>query len=242
MTVRAAISTAGGFTDTADREHGHRLSPPGQRDGQGHCRSRFPDLSRRYHRHPGTLVLTWPARRKLRILQVMRAPVGGLFRHVADLTRALAARGHEVGLVVDSLANDAQTESKLAELAPHAALGIHRFAMPRLLGGGDLIDAAGGAPAGRASSISISITAMAPRAASMPGWRGSAAARRMALYTPHGGVLHFSTQLARRAGFFMRSNAALMAQTGCHHLRKRLCQEDLFRPDRRADLPQPGHP
>ena len=74
----------------------------------------------------------------LRILQVMRAPVGGLFRHVADLTRALAANGHQVGLVVDSLASDAQTESKLAELAPHARLGIHPMAMPRLLGAGDL--------------------------------------------------------------------------------------------------------
>ncbi|RYE57061.1 MAG: glycosyltransferase family 1 protein, partial [Hyphomicrobiales bacterium] len=40
----------------------------------------------------------------LRILQVLRAPVGGLFRHVADLTRGLRARGHSVGLVVDSLA------------------------------------------------------------------------------------------------------------------------------------------
>ena len=54
------------------------------------------------------------AARKLRILQVLRAPVGGLFRHVADLTRELAARGHEVGIVVDSLATDGQTESRLA--------------------------------------------------------------------------------------------------------------------------------
>ena len=28
----------------------------------------------------------------IRILQVLRAPVGGLFRHVSDLTRELAAR------------------------------------------------------------------------------------------------------------------------------------------------------
>jgi hypothetical protein len=73
----------------------------------------------------------------LRILQVMRAPVGGLFRHVADLTRELNERGHSVGLVVDSLANDAQTEARLTALLPHARLGIHRMAMPRLLGTGD---------------------------------------------------------------------------------------------------------
>ena len=40
----------------------------------------------------------------LRILQVLRAPVGGLFRHVADLTEELAARGHEVGIVADRVA------------------------------------------------------------------------------------------------------------------------------------------
>ena len=49
---------------------------------------------------------------KLRVLQVMRAPVGGLFRHVADLTKALAESGHKVGLVVDSLVNDAQEKSR----------------------------------------------------------------------------------------------------------------------------------
>ena len=35
----------------------------------------------------------------LRILQILRAPVGGLFRHVQDLTRELSARGHQVGIV-----------------------------------------------------------------------------------------------------------------------------------------------
>ncbi|MCS6759794.1 MAG: glycosyltransferase family 4 protein [Candidatus Devosia euplotis] len=77
------------------------------------------------------------AGRKLRILQIMRAPVGGLFRHVADLTRAPSANGHDVGLVFDSLANDAQTESLLAQLLPSASLGIYRFGMPRVLGGSD---------------------------------------------------------------------------------------------------------
>ena len=41
--------------------------------------------------------------RKLRILHVLRAPLGGLFRHVVDLARGLAERGHAVGLVTDSL-------------------------------------------------------------------------------------------------------------------------------------------
>lgn len=128
---------------------------------------------------------------KLRILQVMRAPVGGLFRHVADLTQALAARGHEVGLVVDSLANDAQTESRLTALLPHSSLGIHRFAMPRVLGGGDLVTPLAVRRLARSLDIDVlhghgAKGGFYARLAQLGG--GNA----VALYTPHGGVLHFS--------------------------------------------------
>ena len=34
----------------------------------------------------------------LNILHVFRAPVGGLFRHVVDLARGQAARGHKVSV------------------------------------------------------------------------------------------------------------------------------------------------
>jgi hypothetical protein len=39
---------------------------------------------------------------RLNILHVFRAPVGGLFRHVLDLSREQVARGHRVGLIADS--------------------------------------------------------------------------------------------------------------------------------------------
>ena len=39
--------------------------------------------------------------RKLKILHVLRAPLGGLFRHVIDLTHEQIARGHAVGLVTE---------------------------------------------------------------------------------------------------------------------------------------------
>ncbi|WP_375450340.1 glycosyltransferase family 4 protein [uncultured Devosia sp.] len=128
---------------------------------------------------------------KLRILQVMRAPVGGLFRHVADLTRALASQGHEIGIVVDSLANDAQTEGKLRALEEFATLGIHRFAMPRVLGGGDLVTPL--AVRGLARKLHIDVL-------HGHGAKGGFYARlaaigqhdTIAVYTPHGGVLHFS--------------------------------------------------
>ena len=149
---------------------------------------------------------------KLRILQVMRAPVGGLFRHVADLTRALASMGHEVGLVVDSLANDAQTESRLTALLPHATLGIHRFAMPRVLGAGDLSTPL--AVRRLAAELQIDVLhghgakgGFYARLARLAG------AKAVALYTPHGGVLHFSSESGSGRAFHVLERA-LLRQTG----------------------------
>ena len=68
---------------------------------------------------------------KLRVLHVLRAPLGGLFRHVVDLTREQIARGHEVGLVVDSLTGGGHAERLLAELQPKLALGVKRMPMRR---------------------------------------------------------------------------------------------------------------
>lgn len=69
----------------------------------------------------------------LRIVHVLRAPLGGLFRHVLDVARGQAARGHQVGLVVDSMTGGARADAALAELAPHLALGLARVAITRQL-------------------------------------------------------------------------------------------------------------
>jgi len=66
-----------------------------------------------------------------RILHVFRAPVGGLFRHVVDLTRLQAAAGHAVGLVCDATTGGARAEQMLDTLAPHLALGVLRVPMRR---------------------------------------------------------------------------------------------------------------
>ncbi len=71
------------------------------------------------------------AQRPLRILHVLRAPLGGLWRHVVDLTREQVARGHHVGLVVDSLTGGERAADTLAELAPALTLGVERFPMLR---------------------------------------------------------------------------------------------------------------
>lgn len=151
------------------------------------------------------------AARKLRILQVMRAPVGGLFRHVADLTRTLAESGHEIGLVVDTLANDAQTESKLSALSPFTTLGIHRFAMPRVLGKGDLTTPFAVRQLAKKLNIDI-IHGHGAKGGFYARLARVAGSRAVAIYTPHGGVLHFSATSGSGRAFHLLERG-LMGQT-----------------------------
>jgi len=126
---------------------------------------------------------------KLRILQVLRAPVGGLFRHVLDLTTGLAARGHEIGIVIDSLSADALTERKLAPIAELATLGIHRLPMPRVAGAGDVTT-----PfriRSLATNLRIDVLHGHGAKGGVNARLGRLASKRAALYTPHGGTLHF---------------------------------------------------
>lgn len=67
----------------------------------------------------------------LNILHVFRAPVGGLFRHVLDLAREQAARGHRVGVICDSKTGGARANEVLAALEPSLALGLTRYPMHR---------------------------------------------------------------------------------------------------------------
>ncbi|HUH76872.1 MAG TPA: glycosyltransferase family 4 protein, partial [Devosia sp.] len=107
-----------------------------------------------------------------------------------DLSRALADQGHEIGLLVDSIAYDARTEELLAALAARTSLGIHRTPMPRMLGWGDLT-----APlAVRRLARQLKIDVLHGHGAK-GGFYGRlsrlAGTRAATIYTPHGGVLHF---------------------------------------------------
>jgi hypothetical protein len=53
----------------------------------------------------------------LKILHILRAPLGGLFRHVLDVAHGQCQRGHRVGLIVDSTTGGARAEAILADLA-----------------------------------------------------------------------------------------------------------------------------
>ncbi len=70
----------------------------------------------------------------LNILHVFRSPVGGLFRHVIDLAREQAARGHRVGLIADSRTGGDSAEAVFEALKPSLALGFTRIPMSRHVG------------------------------------------------------------------------------------------------------------
>ena len=132
-------------------------------------------------------------RGSLSILHCLRAPVGGLFRHVVDLATAQASLGHRVG-VICAASGDALTEARLLALAPSLQLGLHRLPMGRALGFDDM----------RAWRKVVAI-ASEVRAGIVHGHgaKGGAYARLAArslnapgpcvrcFYTPHGGSLHY---------------------------------------------------
>ena len=132
---------------------------------------------------------------KFRILHCLRAPVGGLFRHVLDLASEQAELGHDVGIVADATSSDALTKSKLAAIAPNLALGVDLIPMSRKPGIGDV--GAARALVRRAHDKDVNVL-------HGHGAKGGAYARIGArvlrsrrqqvacFYTPHGGSLHFN--------------------------------------------------
>jgi glycosyltransferase involved in cell wall biosynthesis len=125
----------------------------------------------------------------LNILHVFRAPVGGLFRHVADLAQGQIARGHRVGLIADAGTGGARADEALQKLAPFLSLGLTRIAMPRQPGPGDVFALA---------HVMRRIAHSRAHIVHGHGAKGGAYARlafnsRRAVraYTPHGGSLLF---------------------------------------------------
>lgn len=124
----------------------------------------------------------------LKILHVLRSPVGGLFRHVLDLSRAQAARGHQVGVVADASTGGERADAAFASLSPHLALGLTRVPMSRQIGGSDI--SAQRHVAQRASETKADVL-------HGHGAKGGAYARLVGrgairVYTPHGGSLHYN--------------------------------------------------
>ena len=75
--------------------------------------------------------MTKPADQPLRILHAVRAPVGGIIRHILDLANGQADRGHQVGIIADSLTGGERADAAFAEIAPRLKLGVHRLPIHR---------------------------------------------------------------------------------------------------------------
>ncbi len=146
----------------------------------------------------------------LRILHAVRAPVGGIFRHILDLANGQADRGHEVGIVADSLTGGERAESALAEIAPRLKLGVHRIAIHREPWPTDLLVWA------RFMGL---IRQLKPNVLHGHGAKAGAFVRlrprshdTIRVYTPHGGSLHYPLNTLKGA-FYARLERALMNNT-----------------------------
>ena len=142
---------------------------------------------------------------RLRIVHCFRSPVGGIFRHVRDLTEAQVAAGHAVGIVCDSTTGGEFEERLFRDMQGMLALGVHRTPMQRHVGPGDI------ASAWRTYKL---IKGLQPDILHGHGAKGGVYARvfgsllrvsrsRVArLYSPHGGSLHYDETTATGKFFF----------------------------------------
>ncbi|HEY4204619.1 MAG TPA: glycosyltransferase [Xanthobacteraceae bacterium] len=146
----------------------------------------------------------------LRILHAVRAPVGGIIRHILDIANGQAERGHQVGILADSLTGGERADAVLAEIAPRMRLGVHRLPVHREPHPTDLIFWA---------RFNRLIRRLNPQVLHGHGAKAgvfvrlaSQAADRIRVYTPHGGSLHYSPNTLAGA-FYGRLERALMNRT-----------------------------
>ncbi|MEM6710836.1 MAG: glycosyltransferase [Pseudomonadota bacterium] len=126
----------------------------------------------------------------LRVLLIARAPVGGAWRHILDLTDGLLERGFQLGIVVDSMRASDHVRATLERFRPRLDLGVHTLSIPRAPGMGDLsiIRACRRLIAELKPDIVHGHSAKGGLYARLASWGTPA----KAVYTPHGGSLHLN--------------------------------------------------
>jgi glycosyltransferase involved in cell wall biosynthesis len=146
----------------------------------------------------------------LRILHAVRAPVGGIFRHILDLANGQADRGHHVGIIADSLTGGARAEAALAEIAPRLKLGVRRVAIHRDPHPADILIWA---------HFMYLIWRLNPDVVHGHGAKAGAfirlkarSKRSIRVYTPHGGSLHYPLNTLKGA-IYSRLERVLMNNT-----------------------------
>lgn len=143
------------------------------------------------------------AARKLGILHCLRAPVGGLFRHVCDLAAEQSRRGHSVGVVCD-VGGNALTEVKLEALEAHLRQGLFRLSLRREIGLGDAMAYRQIAAIAAKGDYDVihGHGAKGGAYARLAGRKVSRPTKPLrVIYTPHGGTLHYDPRTPKGALF-----------------------------------------
>src|SRR6202042_2152405 len=148
--------------------------------------------------------------RPLRIVHAVRAPVGGIIRHILDLANGQVNAGHHVGIIADSLTGGERANAALAEIAPRLKLGVRRLAIHREPHPADFLVWA---------RFMYLISHLKPDVVHGHGAKAGAFIRMrgpskgfIRVYTPHGGSLHYPLNTWRGA-FYSRMERALMNNT-----------------------------
>jgi glycosyltransferase involved in cell wall biosynthesis len=148
--------------------------------------------------------------RPLRIVHAVRAPVGGIFRHILDLANGQTDEGHHVGIIADSLTGGERASTALAEIAPRLKLGVRRLPIHREPHPADFLVWA---------RFMYLISRLKPDVVHGHGAKAGAFIRMrgrstdfIRVYTPHGGSLHYPLNTWRGA-FYSRLERVLMNNT-----------------------------
>ncbi len=148
--------------------------------------------------------------RPLRILHAVRAPVGGIIRHILDLAEGQAERGHEVGILADSLTGGERADAALKAIAPKMKLGIYRLAIRREPHPADPVTALRFLQLARMLKLDV-LHGHGAKAGAFVRLKG-VSKDTIRIYTPHGGSLHYRPETLKGA-FYTRLERALMNRT-----------------------------
>ena len=146
----------------------------------------------------------------LRILHAVRAPVGGIIRHILDLANGQVDRGHHVGILADSITGGERAEKAFAKIAPRLTLGVHRLAIRREPSPDDFLVWL---------RMRRLIGQLKPDVMHGHGAKAGAFVRMrrrsddtIRIYTPHGGSLHYPLNTLK-GEFYSRLERTLMDST-----------------------------
>lgn len=146
----------------------------------------------------------------LRILHAVRAPVGGIFRHILDLATGQAERGHEVGILADSLTGGERADAALREIGPKLKLGVYRLAIHREPHPIDVVASLHFLRLARSLNLDV-LHGHGAKAGAFVRLKGKSQ-KTIRVYTPHGGSLHYPPNTLKGA-LYARLERALMNRT-----------------------------